>query len=183
MEKEARDVLASIGKLTERRPPPFLQVIKRLDSHYGLPSYIHSSIKLFQQIKSKLIHGRFAKDRDIWSVLDSGMDIYLALRALPRERHWVHHEGVSVYSDEKCFHELPGVKGVIIKSESSSGATTVYRIFPSTQTNFKRGNRVSWEWNLDNTWLDAWYRDPDSDQIKSAWSSSGEFVGRNFEEW
>ena len=182
MEKEGREVLASTGKRTEEKPLPFLRVIERLDSHYGLPRYIANSLKLFLHTRNKLVHGGFAEDRDILSALDSGVAIYGALKSLPRERNWIQHEGVPVYSDQECLHEIPGVKGVILRTESSSGATTRYRIFPSTNTHFRKGKRVSWEWNLDKPWSDAWYRDPVSNQINLAWNSSGEFVGRHFED-
>ena len=182
MEKEGREVLASTGKWTEKNPLPFVRVVERLDSHYGLPRYIPSSLKLFLSIKNKLVHGGVDKERNIVSALDSGVTIYKALRALPRERNWIHHEGVPVYSDPECLHEISGVKGVILKTQSSSGATTKFRIFPSTQTHFRKGKRVSWEWNLGRNWSDAWYRDPTSDEIKPAWQSAGEFIGRHYED-
>ena len=182
IEREGREVLASTGKWTEKRPLPFLRVIERLDGHYGLPRYIPSSLKLFLDIRNKLIHGGVTKDRNIVSALDSGVTIYRALTALPRERNWIHHPGVPIYSDPECRHEIPAVKGVILKTQSSSGATTRYRIFPSTQTHFREGERVSWEWNLAKTWSAAWYRDPTSNQIKPAWHSAGEFVGRHYED-
>ena len=182
VETEGREVLASTGKWTEKKPLPFLWVIERLDSHYGLPRYIPSSLKLFLNIRNKLVHGGVAEDRDVVSALDSGVTIYRALKALPRERNWIHHEGVPVYSDPECLHEIPDVKGVILKTQSSSGTTTTYQIFPSTQTYFREGKRVSWEWNLGRTWSDAWYRDPTSNQIRLAWNSAGEFVGRHYED-
>ena len=183
VEKEGREVLASVGKWTEKKPLPVLRVIERLDSHYGLPKHIFSSLRLFLDTRNKLVHGGSATDENIVSALDSGVTVYRALKALPRERKWVHHEGVPVYSDQECLHEIPGVKGIIIKSESSSGAATRYGIYPSTRTYFKRGKRVSWEWNLAKTWPDAWYRDPDSNEVKLAWNSAGEFVGRHFEDF
>lgn len=182
MEKEGREVLASTGNWTEKSPLPFVRVVERLDTHYGLPRYIPSSLKLFLNIKNKLVHGEVADDRSIVSALDSGVTIYKALRALPRERNWIHHEGVPVYSDPECLNEITGVKGIILKTQSPSGATTKFRIFPSTQTHFRKGKRVSWEWNLRKTWSDAWYRDPASNEIKPAWNSAGEFVGRHYED-
>ena len=182
VEKEGREVLASVGRWTEKKPLPVLRVIERLDSHYGLPKHIFSSLRLFLDTRNKLVHGGSATEQDIVSALDSGVTVYRTLKALPRERNWVHHEGVSVYSDQKCLNEIPGVKGIILRTQSSSGSRTKYRIFPSTKTYFREGNRVSWEWNLNGTWSDAWYRDPTTNQIKLAWNSSGEFVGRHYED-
>ena len=46
-EKEARQTLASIGKLEGRTHIPISQAIRALDSHYGLPQHMSSSLKLF----------------------------------------------------------------------------------------------------------------------------------------
>jgi hypothetical protein len=94
----------------------------------------------------------------------------------------VHHPGVTVYSDPECKNEIDGVKGVILKSASSSGAHIFYRIFPTTKTHFKKGHRVAWEWSNENSWSDAWYKDPESGEIKLAWNSALEFVGRDLGE-
>ncbi len=34
---------------------------------------------------------------------------------------------------------------------------------------------------MNKVWQAAWYRDPDTNEIKSAWSSSAEFVGQDLE--
>lgn len=182
IEKEGRDLLASVGEGKQRVPPSFPRVIARLDEHYGLPTHITSGLSLFRRTRNRLVHGGRADDREVLSVLDSGVSLYQALRSLPRERHWVHDVEVPIYSDEQCLHEIPGAKGVIIKTASTGDQTAECRIFPSTRTHFKKGARVSWEWNLDKAWPDAWYRDPDSNEVKRAWESSGEFVGRHFED-
>lgn len=182
IEREGREVVASVGKLTGKRLVPFRRVIEALDSHYGLPRHIPSSLRLFQQVRNRIVHGGLAEDREILSALDSGVSIYRALEALPRERNWVFHTGVLLYSDPECTQEVAGVRGVILRTESESGVTTSYRIFPSTHNDFKVGKRVSWEWNLRNVWPQTWYRDPDSNEIVKAWDSAGEFIGRHFEE-
>ena len=61
------------------------------------------------------------------------------------------------------------------------GAITDYRIFPTTRDHYKKGMRVSWEWNGSLKWGDTWYRDPESHEIKHAWSASIEFVGRDLD--
>ena len=182
IEREGREVAASVGKSTGKRLVPFRRVIEALDSHYGLPRHIPSSLKLFQQVRNRIVHGGIAEDREILSALDSGVSIYRALEALPRERNWVDRTGVPLYSDAQCTCEISGVRGVILRTESESGVTTSYRIFPSTRNDFKVGKRVSWEWNLRNVWTQTWYRDLDSNEIIKAWDSAGEFIGRHFEE-
>lgn len=182
VEKEAKQTLASIGKLEGRRQLPISQIVDELDSHYGLPKHVASSLRQFWGTRNKIIHGGDTEEGNILSAIDSGVTILKTLRALPREINWVHNQGVPVYSDPECKSEISGVKGIILKTESSSGAKVSYRIFPSSKTHFKKGTRVSWEWSFEKTWNDAWYKDPDSNEIKVAWSSSAEFVGRNLDE-
>ncbi len=182
VEKEAKQTLASIGKLDGRRQLPIHQIVDELDSHYGLPKHVASSLKQFWETRNKIIHGGNTEKGNILSAIDSGVTILKTLRALPREKNWVYNEGVPIYSDPECKNEISDAKGIILKTESSSGSKVFYRIFPSTKTHFKKGTRVSWEWSFEKRWKDAWYRDPDSNEIKPAWSSSAEFIGRNLEE-
>lgn len=182
VEKEARQTLASIGKFKTSRKLTLSQIIDELDSHYGLPKHVSSSLRLFWDTRNKIIHGGAAEDRNILSAIDSGVTILKTLQALPRETNLIHNEGVTIYSDSICKNEIPNAKGIILKTFSSSGAHVFYRIFPSTRTHFKKGIRVAWEWSFENTWNDAWYKDPETNEIKLAWNSSAEFIGRNLDD-
>jgi hypothetical protein len=182
IEKEARQTLASTGKLQGRKNVSLRQAIDELDSHYGLPKHISSSLRLFLETRNKIIHGGETDERNILSVIDSGVSILKSLQALPRETNWVHHPSVKIFSDPECTIPINNGKGVILKSESSSGAKVFYRIFPTTRTHFEKGKKVAWEWSNENTWSDAWYKDPETNEIKLAWNSSMEFVGRHLDE-
>lgn len=182
IEKEAKQTLASNGKLKGRKNISLKHAVDELDSHYGLPKHVSSSLRLFWETRNKIIHGGDADDRSILSALDSGVSILKSLRALPRETNWVHHPGVDIYSDPECTVPITNGKGIILKSASVSGANIFYRIFPSTCTHFVKGKKVAWEWGSENRWSDAWYRDPDTNEAKPAWSSSMEFVGRHLDE-
>lgn len=182
VEKEAKQTLASIGKLKGRRQLPLIQILDELDSHYGLPKHVTSSLRLFWGTRNKIIHGGETEDGNILSAIDSGITILRTLKVLPKEINWVHNEGVPIYSDPQCKNEISGVKGIILKTESPNGTKVSYRIYPSTKKHFKKGTRVSWEWGLEKTWKDAWYRDPATSEIKQAWNGSAEFIGRNIDE-
>lgn len=77
---------------------------------------------------------------------------------------------------------MSGVKGILLTIESPIRKRVPYRILPSTKTHFKKGMKVSWEWNFDNVWNSAWYKDPETSEIKQAWNSSIEFIGRNIDD-
>lgn len=180
LEREARDVLASIGDTSRGRPLGFRRVVERLDSHYGLPKQLLTGLRLFLEVRNRLVHGGSASERDIVSALDSGLLMLRLLESLPRERSWVEHAQVPVFLDRECLHELPDAKGVILRTESPDRGTSMYRIFPSRRTHFEPGKRVSWEWNVEKVWPQAWYRDPTTKETKEAWTSSAEFTGRHF---
>jgi len=57
IEKEARQTLASIGKLQGMRKMTLSQIINELDSHYGLPKHVSSSLRLFWDTRNKIMHG------------------------------------------------------------------------------------------------------------------------------
>ncbi len=183
IERESKQVLASVGLLKGRTNISFIQAIAELDKQYGgLAGHVSSGITYFWDIRNKLIHGGKTDDANILSAIDSGITILKSLQAMPRETNVVYHPGVKLYSDQECKNEITSAKGVTLESSSPGGANTFYRIFPTTKTHFRKGIRVAWEWSNENRWGNTWYRDPDNNEIKPAWNSALEFVGRNLDE-
>ncbi len=182
LEKLAREVLATTGNLKGRRFVPIQKAIIELHQSYGLPSHVSSSLQHFWDVRNRLIHGGQGSDEDILRAIDSGISILKALQAMPREISIVYHPGVIVYSDPELKTPIDTVRGVILETHSPGCVSKSFRIFPSTQTHFNKDKQVSWEWNMGLVIGRAWYRDPDSDNIKEAWHSSAEFVGRHLDE-
>ena len=183
IEREARQLLASVGHLRGRHYVPLSQALGELDRQFGgLPGVVSSSIKHFWEARNKLVHGGEASTDDILRAIDSGVIILNAIRALPRELNVVYHPGVEVFEDPLCKNALPNVRGVILETGTPGGTRKFFRIFPTTQKHFRKGQRDAWEWNNQSVWGAAWYKDPDSGEVKEAWSSSMEFVGRNLKE-
>lgn len=182
IENELRSLVASIGLMKGRRNISFQQALEDLNSWSALPIYVTNSVKLFRDIRNRLVHGHEASPDDILRAIDSGIVILKALQAIPHEINVVYHPGVPIYADEHATAPIADVRGVILETVSPGGATKSYRIFPTTRDHFQKGMRVSWEWSGDRVFGAAWYRDPDSGELKQAWRSSMEFVGRNLEE-
>ena len=149
---------------------------------YGFPPNLLGSLKLFAEVRNKIVHGSAATDDDALRAIDSGLTILRALNALPNEINVVYHPGVQVFSDAGCTQPIPDVKGLILETTSPGGAMKSFRIYPTTRTNFQKGKQVAWEWNMQKVWPAAWYRDPDSHEIKQAWSQSAEFIGRHLDD-
>jgi len=106
----------------------------------------------------------------------------LTLKAIPSEINIVYHLGVDLYADSACTIKRQGVKGLILETISGGGIEKKFRIFPTTKTNYIKGKRVSWEWNLNKGWEQTWYIDPDTKQKKYAWREAGEFIGRHIDQ-
>lgn len=183
LEREARQLLASVGHLEGRQYVPLSKAIEVLDKQLGgLPGHIPSSLTFFWEARNKLIHGGEASAEDILRAIDSGITILKALKAFPREVNIVYHPRVDIFHDPQCKNLIPNAKGIILETESPGGTKKWFRIFPTTKSHFQKGKRVAWEWSFENTWGPAWFKDPDTNEIKVAWSSSAEFVGRHLDE-
>lgn len=183
LEREARQLLASGGHLKEEKFVPLSQALGMLQKQFGgLPGHISGSLKLFWEVRNRLVHGGRADDGEILRAIDSGITILKALRAFPRETNYVYHPGVPIFKDPECKELWPVGKGVILETETPGGTRRFHRIFPTTRTHFQKGKRVAWEWNGSTTWTAAWYKDPDSGETKMAWTSAMEFVGRHLED-
>ncbi len=181
LEKQARQGLAVRGLLNDRRNVPIAKALGEL-GQYGFPPNLAGSVRLFMDVRNKIVHGETATDDDALSALDSGLTILRALDALPKETNIIHHPGVDIFSDKDCRIRIVDAKGVILETISAGGVIKSFRIFPTTRTHFKKGKAVAWEWNMQKIWGKAWYKDLESGVIKDAWDSSAEFVGRHLDE-
>jgi hypothetical protein len=181
LEKRARQALATRGMLRGR---PVVSVSEALSElhQYGFPPNLSGSLKLFDDVGNKIIHGAAATDDDALRVLDSGMTILRALNALPNEVNVVYHPGIEIFSDATCTKPISDAKGIILETTSPGGVIKTLRIFPTTRTHFQKGKQVAWEWNMQKVWPAAWYRDLDTGAIKEAWLSSAEFIGRHVDD-
>jgi hypothetical protein len=178
IEREARDLVAVTGHLNGRTHIGLREAIAEITDTSGLPPHVGESLKQFNDVRNRIVHGAESTNGDIVRAIDSGITILRALQAIPRETNIVWHPGVTVYSDPHLQSPIPGVKGVILEATSPGGAEKTKRVFPSTKDWFRKGQRVSWEWSLVQKWGKAWYRDPETSEIKTAWGAAAEFVGR-----
>lgn len=182
LEKLARQLLASTGHLNGRRHVPVSQAIAELHEKYGLPRHVPSSLKVFWEARNRLIHEGEGTDEDILRAVDSGLTILKALQAFPREINVVYHPGVDLFANVELTERIPKVKGVILETTAPGGTTKTFRIFPTTQTHFQKGRQVAWEWSMQNICGQSWYRDPDTGEVKCAFNSAAEFIGRHLDD-
>jgi len=181
LEKQARQALATRGLLGGRPTVSISQALSELNQ-YGFPPNLSGSLKLFLDVRNKIVHGATATDSDALSALDSGISILRTLNALPNTVNTIYHPGVDIFSDAECRHPINDAKGVVLETTSPGGAIKTRNIFPTTRTHFQKGKRVAWEWNSQKTWGAGWYYDPDTHDIKHGWDASTEFIGRHLDD-
>jgi hypothetical protein len=180
LDRAVREILASLGGEPRSWRLSLRKGLEELAQRTSLPNETLRALNQFSEVRNLIVHGRGqVSDDEILRAIDSGLVILKAIRAVPHESHAVHWDNVDVYSDSECRELREDCKGIILESLSAGGAITDYRIFPTTRDHYRKGMRVSWEWNGSQKWGDSWYRDPESHEIKYAWSASIEFVGRD----
>jgi len=184
LEKEIRILAGCLGALPTVRAVPATQVFRSLIEKGYLPKHTNESLKMFWELRNEIVHGHTPKDnRNILMVLDVGLVLLNAIKAIPHEVNIVHNPGVDLFQDEGCTIKLEGSKGLILETTSPGKATKTFRIFPTRRSSYYVvGKQVTWEWDLSVVWGKCWYIDPETQEKRSAWGSAGEFVGRSVDE-
>ncbi len=176
IERELFQYVASVGKRASNLP----DAIRILMQHTG-DYELSNSLNLFRQLRNTYLHKGFEKDEfQISRLVDMGISILQAIKAIPREINIVAQAEVDIFMDkdlQKKFSE----KAVLLETTDTRGKK-FFRIYPTTKKWYRPGMQVSWEWNDKARWGDAWYRVPKTGDVKEAWQSALEFVGRNIED-
>jgi hypothetical protein len=182
IESEMKRLLAVSGHLKGRKSISYPDMAEYLGKNAAVSENLRASLQLFWDVRNKVVHahGQVSRD-DLIRTIDIGLTILSAISAIPQERNVVAYPCVDLYRDSGCTQLTLGVKGVILETTSPGGATKSHRIFPTTKTHFRVGMAVSWEWNMDRILGPTYYKDPQSSELKKAWESSAEFVGRDLD--
>ena len=138
LEKKARQALATRGLLRGRPVVPISQALNELHQ-YGFPPNLLGSLRLFSEVRNKIVHGAAATDDDALGALDSGVTILRALNALPNEVNVVYHTGVEIFSDATCINPILDAKGIILETTSPG---SVMKTFHIPDHIFKKANRL-----------------------------------------
>jgi hypothetical protein len=70
----------------------------------------------------------------------------------------------------------PGVLAVVLRTVSPGDKVT-RRVFPTTRTDYRVGQELSWDWNPARIVPESWYRNRETGAIDYAWTGAAEFVG------
>ncbi len=184
LEKEVRILAGSLGQLKPKIKNSAFHLCNSLIEKNYLPLSATKSLKIFWDIRNKIVHGHVLKDdENIPPILDIGLALLRTIKSIPHQINIVCISGIDIYSDSLCINLIKDAKGLILKMIDSSGATIAKRIFPTTNPNhYKFGEKVTWEWNPSKRWAMTWYINPDNNEKTKAWDNSEEFIGRNIED-
>jgi hypothetical protein len=181
IEKQVLDLLAMIGHSKNRPRRALPQLFKEHPLSSMFPSSVAESVALLWRIRNAVAHGGGSggvSDEEVLSAVDSGITIGRAIQSFPREVNIVAHAAVVVFTDASGTQIRQDVTAVILDTRSAGGVLHRKRVYPTTRTDYKPGDVVTWEWALDRIVEESWYRDPEDGAVKYAWTSSGLFVGR-----
>ncbi|MDL5599353.1 hypothetical protein QS468_42035 [Bacillus subtilis] len=178
IENTAKKALAISGSPKSLDGISVIDAVKKLSiRHGGLPGDILESLKLFMDVRNKIIHSREATEGDVISAIDSGLTILRTLRSIPIRQYITLHPNIPLYSDPDCKILRPGT-ALIMEIVGPGGFKKTRDIYPTTRTDYVKGQKLTAEWNIKTVFDQCWYIDPESGDKKSDWLSSAEFVGR-----
>lgn len=178
IEREVRRHFAMRGQLEKRATYPLSKAIDSLYEQSNLPPLASTAIEQFGHVRNRIVHGVAASEEEAIRAIDSGLVIIRSIARIPTAHHRVHKVNVPIFADPQCSKPMNG-KAIILESIGHGAQAGSYQIFPTMRTHFQEGMEVTWEWDFNQQWQEAWYRDPESGKIKYAWSSSVEFAGRD----
>jgi len=177
IEQQARELLVASGKLSSKRVLSLTPMIAMLRRGKAVPEEVLQSMEQFTDVRNKIVHGRGAPHADVERTVVSGLRLLELLSSLPRGVHVVREVGLALYSDPEGMTQIPGVTGVRIETAQHPGsAPGVLQVLP-TRRSYEVGQRVSWEWDLDETYGPTWFRDPATQKLLRAWKESAAFTG------
>ncbi|MFL6163615.1 MAG: hypothetical protein ACJ74U_15510 [Jatrophihabitantaceae bacterium] len=181
LERAVRIFLLATGLGRPSRARSLRDGVGRLVEVGALTESAASALRLFTWIRNEIVHGgQVTPDADILRALDAGIPLLRTILAIPRERHVVAKTDVPLYKTADAKTPLPDVRGLILDFISPGVAQVTSHIYPTTGL-YEVGKEVSWEWG-GRQYPEAWYRDPQSDEMKLAWNGSLEFRGRHLDE-
>lgn len=181
IERELRQLLWSSGWIQGVGKATITRSIEHLASLGVLPQSLGSSVKAFLDIRNRQLHGYGVTEDEVLRAIDIGLTILRAVTAIPREHNRIYHPGVEVFQDAAGDKRREGILAVVLETTSPGGTARRLRVFPTRKTDYVKGQRVSWEWNMKLVTSESWFRHPDTGSVEPAWSQSAEFVGRDLD--
>lgn len=148
-----------------------------------IPNNTSSSLNVLENERDRIVkYQGEEKPSSAEGAIIAGIQILRVLYALSPQQNIVEYAGLKIYKDSSCKEQVSGVTGVMIRSVLiDKVGPPRYAVFPTTRTDYEKGERLTWKWDLSRGFGEAWYRDPNTNEIKKAWDSSALFIGGNID--
>jgi len=174
IERKSRELLVSQGKPEQARSPRGLRTqLRVLDASPTL----RQAADEFMVVRNQLVHGHRTRERDVLRAVDLGARILLELEKIPHELNYVVDPEAETFADAEGATKHP-FYAVVLRSVHPPDGTETFRAYPTADSHLPRGEPVTWEWNMDKIYPEAWYRHPETGELAYGWTSAAEFAGR-----
>jgi hypothetical protein len=138
------------------------------------------NLKIVEDEHNRILLHRAQGDKSAGvSATITAIHILKGLYSIALQENVIEATNIKLCGDEKCETELVGVTGVMIKQVMIEGLEPMLNVFPTTRTDYRIGERLTWDWNMSRIWQAAWYKDPKTGTIKKI--SAAEFVGSDID--
>jgi hypothetical protein len=181
LERQLRPFMAATGFHNRARPGATLpEDLDLISETWPLSQSFRGSARRFWDTRETVIRGYDVANDDVLRAVDSGLLIFKTLQSLQREKKVVASVGVELFVDREGRTPRRGVWGLMLENTSADGKETKsFQVFPTTRTDYRLGEEVTWDWEMSKVYGETWYRDPRSGEIRHAWEQSAEFAGRS----
>lgn len=180
IERHLRGFMAATGFHHRVKPnAPLPDAVRAITETWALSETFQESVRDFWDVRERISHGYDVPEAEVLRAIDSGKLILKTLEALRRPKEVVAKTGVELFSDHEGGTPRVGVWGLLLEHTSSDGKETKsIQVFPTTRTDYRLGDEVTWDFDMRHIYGETWYRDPETREIKHAWQGSAEFIGR-----
>jgi hypothetical protein len=159
-----------------------VRAVAQLQKQGGLPEHVIGSVKLFQEIRNRIIHGGTATDEEILRAIDSGVMLLKAIDAIPVEINTMHRINVPLYADAGCTQPVQGARGLMLETTSPAHYKNNSKSFPPRGHVFRSGGG----WHGSGTWVVSGVRPgteiPIPTNVRRLGCNRRNFVGRHLDD-
>jgi uncharacterized protein YutE (UPF0331/DUF86 family) len=182
LEDESKAILGSMGFLPSGRNIFSARGLLQEMEHRGLlPKNTDKSLNQFFDLRNRIVHGKnHDKAKEIYRVIDIGIELLKTVRNIRHEVHTI-VDIMDLYDDDGLSVIRQGEKAIVIQSDTPDGGSLV-RVFHTTNyDHYKKGDRVTWEWDFNKILDSGWIRSP-KHGTPIAVGGSLDFAGRRLAE-
>lgn len=182
IQQELRVLAAVMGLMENRTGATIPESAQLLNTWSAATRDFTEPCVWFWESANSMFMERNNNPDEVRKVAELGINALKKARAYPRNVHVVYCTGIPLYSDSNASVRIPGAHGIVLGVMDMNGQISDWRIYITTRTHYVQGMQVSWNWNMGTVYGEIWYRDPNTNEIRQAYSSSAEFAGRDLRE-